>query len=79
MRPSPLEAPDSLPVTKPDARMLFAAKLYERGYLSAGQCAALVGLDKWEFIFKLGEYGTPYLLPTWDDWQPEKAALAPTT
>ena len=45
MRLSPLEAPDSLPVTEPDARMLFAAKLYECGYLSAGRCAALMGLD----------------------------------
>lgn len=75
MRTITLEIPDSLPVSDFDARMLFAAKLYERGYLSAGRCAALAGLNKSDFIFKLGQYGTPYLLPTWDDWQQEKDTL----
>ena len=75
MRTITLDIPDSLPVSDFEARMLFAAKLYERGYLSAGRCAALVGMEKWEFVFKLGEYGTPYLLPTWEDWQAEKTTL----
>lgn len=75
MRTITLEIPDSLPVSDFDARMLFAAKLYERGYLSAGRCATLAGLNKTDFLFQLGQYGTPYLLPTWDDWQQEKDTL----
>ena len=37
--------------------MLLAAKLYERGILSAGQAAEVAGLSKRAFIELLGKYG----------------------
>lgn len=37
--------------------MMLAAKLYERGILSAGQAAEMVGLSKRAFVELLGKYG----------------------
>jgi len=37
--------------------MVLAAKLYERGILTAGQAAEMVGLSKRAFIELLSKYG----------------------
>ena len=37
--------------------MVLAAKLYERGILSAGQAAEMVGLSKRAFVELLSKYG----------------------
>jgi len=49
-----VQIPDSL--DEREAKMLLAAKLYEKGSLSLGQAADLVGYSKRTFIEFLGNY-----------------------
>lgn len=55
MKTLTVQIPDS--VDERDAKMLFAAKLYEKGALSLGQAADLVGYSKRTFMELLGNYG----------------------
>lgn len=50
-----VQIPDSL--DEREAKMLLAAKLYEKGSLSLGQAADLVGYSKRTFMELLGNYG----------------------
>jgi predicted HTH domain antitoxin len=54
MKTLTVQIPDSL--DEREAKMLLAAKLYERGSLSLGQAADLVGYAKRTFIELLGNY-----------------------
>ena len=47
--------------------MIIAAKLYEKGKLSLGQAAELVGLTKREFMGELGKYGVSIFGETLED------------
>jgi predicted HTH domain antitoxin len=38
---------------------LAAAKLYELGRLSAGKAARLAGMDRIDFLYRLGQIGVP--------------------
>ena len=49
-----LQIPDNL--NEREAKMLLAAKLYEKGSLSLGQAADLVGYSKRTFMELLGNY-----------------------
>lgn len=49
-----VQIPDSL--DEREAKMLLAAKLYEKGSLSLGQAAELVGYSKRTFMELLGNY-----------------------
>ena len=49
-----LQIPDNL--DEREAKMLLAAKLYEKGSLSLGQAADLVGYSKRTFMELLGNY-----------------------
>jgi hypothetical protein len=40
-----------------EVRFLAAAKLFEMGRLSSGKAAAMAGLGRVEFLYKLGAYG----------------------
>ena len=40
-----------------EVRFLAAAKLFEMGKLSSGKAAAMAGLGRVEFLYKLGAYG----------------------
>jgi predicted HTH domain antitoxin len=40
-----------------EVKMLVAGNLYEKGRLSAGEAAVVVGLSKRAFLEVLGEYG----------------------
>jgi predicted HTH domain antitoxin len=44
-------------VSKEEARLILAIKLYELGRLSLGQSAKLAGYSKRAFIELLGKYG----------------------
>ena len=55
MKTMTVQIPDSL--DEREAKMLLAAKLYEKGSLSLGQAADLVGYSKRTFMELLGNYG----------------------
>lgn len=54
MKTLTLQIPDNL--DEREAKMLLAAKLYEKGSLSLGQAADLVGYSKRTFMELLGNY-----------------------
>jgi predicted HTH domain antitoxin len=52
-----LNIPDSVELDDREVAMLLATRLYEKGKLSLGQAAELVGLTKRTFAELLGSYG----------------------
>ncbi len=54
MKSLTVQIPDNL--DEREAKMLFAAKLYEKGSLSLGQAADLAGYSKRTFMELLGSY-----------------------
>ena len=54
MKTLTLQIPDN--IDEREAKMLLAAKLYEKGSLSLGQAADLVGYSKRTFMELLGNY-----------------------
>lgn len=50
-----LQLPDT--VDEKDVKMQLAAHLYDKGIMSSGQAADLVGISKREFIETVGQYG----------------------
>lgn len=59
MKTIQLNIPDSLELDDREAKMLFASRLYEKGKLSLGQAAEMVGLSKKTFMELLGDYDVP--------------------
>ena len=57
MKTLTVQIPDS--VDEREAKMLLASKLYEKGSLSLGQAAELVGYSKRTFMELLGTYEVP--------------------
>ncbi len=57
MRTLTLNIPDSVELDDREVIMLVATRLYEKGKLSLGQAAELVGLTKRTFAELLGSYG----------------------
>ena len=53
-----LNLPENIEIDLKEIYLIIAAKLYEKGKLSAGQTADLVGLSKRAFIELLGKYET---------------------
>ncbi|NJK83273.1 MAG: UPF0175 family protein [Saprospiraceae bacterium] len=49
--------PESLALTDFEVLMNLAAKLFERGLVSSGQAAEIVGISKKAFIEIVGKYG----------------------
>lgn len=49
--------PDTVDFDDKEALMAIAARLYEKGKLTVGQAAELVGLSKSAFMEILGNYG----------------------
>jgi predicted HTH domain antitoxin len=52
-----LNVPDTLDLDDKEAIMTIATRLYEKGKLSLGQAAEMVGLSKSAFMEVLGTYG----------------------
>ncbi len=57
MKTLTLNIPDSIELDEKEIFIIIAARLYEKGTLSLGQAAELVGLNKRTFIEMLGSYG----------------------
>lgn len=56
MRTIKLTIPDTVDLNEREAKMLLASRLYEKGKLSLGQAADLVGLSKSTFMELLKDY-----------------------
>lgn len=56
MKTISLNIPDSLDMDDREAKMLFASQLYEKGKLTLGQGAEMVGLSKSTFMELLVHY-----------------------
>lgn len=52
-----LDLPNSLELSRFELSMNLAAKLFERGMVSSGQAAEIVGVSKKVFLEVVGEYG----------------------
>ncbi len=55
MKTVKLQIPDNL--DEKEMTLLLATQLYDKGKLSLGQAANFVGMNKEEFMDKLGEHG----------------------
>lgn len=65
MKTLTFQIPDT--VDEKDVKMQLAVHLYEKGTLSSGQAANLVGISKREFIESLGRYGVSVFGENVDD------------
>lgn len=57
MKTITINIPDTVDFDDKEALMVIASRLYEKGRLSIGQAAELVGLSKQSFMEILGSYG----------------------
>ena len=55
MKTLTIKLPDT--VDEKDVKMQLAAQLFDKGILSSGQAADLVGISKKEFLENVGKYG----------------------
>ena len=55
MKTLTINLPDT--VDEKDVKMQLAAQLFDKGILSSGQAADLVGISKREFLEYVGKYG----------------------
>jgi predicted HTH domain antitoxin len=65
MKTLTVQIPDS--VDEKAVKMQLAAHLYDKGIMSSGQAADLVGITKREFIETIGQYGVSIFGETMDD------------
>jgi predicted HTH domain antitoxin len=65
MKTLTVQIPDS--VDERTVKMQLAAYLYDKGIMSSGQAADLVGISKREFIETVGQYGVSIFGETMDD------------
>ena len=65
MKTLTLQLPDT--VDENDVKMQLAAYLYDKGIMSSGQAADLVGISKREFIETVGQYGVSIFGESIDD------------
>ncbi|MFK8162968.1 MAG: UPF0175 family protein [Lewinella sp.] len=62
-----INVPDGLMLSQFELSMHLAAKLFERGMITSGQGAEMVGLSKSAFIELLGKYGVSVFQYDMDD------------
>ena len=65
MKTLTIKIPDS--VNESDVKMQLAAHLFEKGIMSSGQAADLVGITKREFLENVGKYGVSIFGENIDD------------
>lgn len=65
MKTLTINLPDT--VDEKDVKMQLAAQLFDKGILSSGQAADLIGISKKEFIESVGNYGVSIFGETVDD------------
>lgn len=67
-----IQLPNSVQLNTFELSMMLAAKMYERGILSAGQAAEVAGLSKCAFIELLSKYGVSVFgYSTLEELEPE--------
>lgn len=52
-----INIPKQTPISELEMKIIFGGEMYERGFLSLGQAAAVAGLSKRAFIEIMGKYG----------------------
>ncbi|NIJ53196.1 UPF0175 family protein [Dyadobacter arcticus] len=57
MKALTINLPDSLDSEEFEIKMLVAGRLYERGKITTGQAAEIVGISKRSFIEIMGRFG----------------------
>ncbi len=67
MKTLEIKIPES--VDEHDIKMHVAGILFEKGILSSGQAAELVGITKREFLETIGNYGISIFSETFEDIQ----------
>lgn len=65
MKTLTIKIPNS--VDEKDIKMQLAAYLYDKGILTSGQSAEMVGISKREFIETVGQYGVSIFGETPED------------
>jgi len=65
MKTLTINLPDT--VDEKDVKMQLAAQLFDKGILSSGQAADLVGISKKEFLENVGKYGVSIFGESVDD------------
>lgn len=65
MKTLTLKIPDT--VDEKEVKMQLAAYFFDKGILTSGQAADLVGISKREFIEKVGQYGVSIFGENVDD------------
>ena len=51
-----ISIPETITISEHEVRMTLASQLFDRGLISSGQGAAIVGISKRAFIELLGKY-----------------------
>ena len=57
MKTVTIDLPDSLDTEEFEIKMILAGQLYERGKVTTGQAAEIVGISKRSFIEIMGRFG----------------------
>ena len=65
MKTLTLNIPDT--VDEMDVKMQLAAQLFDKGVLSSGQAADIVGITKRQFLEQVGKYGVSIFGETKED------------
>jgi predicted HTH domain antitoxin len=65
MKTLTINLPDT--VDEKDVKMQLAVQLFDKGILSSGQAADLVGISKKEFLENVGKYGVSIFGESVDD------------
>ena len=65
MKTLTLQLPDT--VDEKEVKMQLAAHFYDKGIMSSGQAADMVGISKREFIESVGQYGVSIFGESIDD------------
>jgi predicted HTH domain antitoxin len=73
MKTLTINLPDNLDIEEFEAKMLFAGQLYEKGKVTMGQAAAIVGISKRSFMEIMGRFGFSVFNYSVDDLKQELA------
>lgn len=67
MKTLTINLPDNLDIEEFEAKMLFAGQLYEKGKVTLGQAADIVGISKRSFMEIMGRFGFSLFSQSVDD------------
>ena len=65
MKTLTLNIPDT--IDEVDVKMQLAAQLFDKGVVSSGQAADIVGITKRQFLEQVGKYGVSFFGETTED------------